>query len=132
MPKVALPSEDHPANFVMTMLVGMSDPGMIVLANAPIACAARRRFPPTRLWRSWRPQFECEKLPSGIEQANEAWAKMEAADEQGLMAFFGSKTRRGCSQSVRLSGAGDRLKANSRAIKATIGERLASACFTVW
>ncbi len=23
--------DDHPANFVMTMLVGMSDPGMIVL-----------------------------------------------------------------------------------------------------
>ena len=32
--------------------------------------------------------FECTKLASGIDSAEHAWAKMDAADEQGLIAMY--------------------------------------------
>ncbi|MEL6109120.1 MAG: DUF1015 domain-containing protein [Planctomycetota bacterium] len=80
--------EAHPANFVMTMLVGMSDPGMIVLPTHRLL-RGTASFSSNEIVEKLAGQFECETLPRGIEQAAEAWARMEAADEQGLMALFG-------------------------------------------
>ncbi|MEO1525249.1 MAG: DUF1015 domain-containing protein [Planctomycetota bacterium] len=83
-------AEDHPANFVMTMLVGMSDPGMIVLPTHRLL-RGTEAFSSEEILAKLSGAFDCEALPEGVEQANVAWSKMEQADAQGLMAVFGVK-----------------------------------------
>ncbi len=79
--------EDHPANFVMTMLVGMSDPGMIVLPTHRLlrgtAC-----FSSEELISKLGEHFECEVIPGGLDAAPKAWARMEQADEQEMIALY--------------------------------------------
>ena len=82
--------EDHPANFVMTMLVGMSDPGMIVLPTHRLL-RGTPEFSSEEIIQRLGDAFSCQTLPGGIEVANEAWSKMEAADNQGMVAVYGTK-----------------------------------------
>ena len=79
---------DHPANFVMTMLVGMSDPGMIVLPTHRLL-RGTEKFTSDQIIQRLGNAFTCEKLDGGLEAANQAWSKMEAADDQGLVALYG-------------------------------------------
>jgi uncharacterized protein (DUF1015 family) len=83
-----LPS-DHPANFVMTMLVGMSDPGMIVLPTHRLF-RGTPKFSSDEIAAKLEGAFSCEKLPGGLDAAAEAWSKMESANQQGLMALYGA------------------------------------------
>jgi uncharacterized protein (DUF1015 family) len=78
---------DHPANFVMTMLVGMSDPGMIVLPTHRLL-RGTPRFTSDQIIEKLGDAFDCEKLPGGVEAAQAAWSKMEAANLQGLLALY--------------------------------------------
>ncbi len=80
---------DHPANFVMTMLVGMSDPGMIVLPTHRLL-RGTPKFSSDQIVEKLSAAFRCEKLAGGVAAANQAWSKMEAADDQGLMAVYAS------------------------------------------
>lgn len=80
-------AEDHPANFVMTMLVGMSDPGMIVLPTHRLI-RGTQRFSSDEIIERLAGAFECQKVEGGVDAANDAWAKMESADNQGLMALY--------------------------------------------
>lgn len=80
-------AEDHPANFVMTMLVGMSDPGMIVLPTHRLL-RGTPKFTSDEIIAKLGDAFECTKLASGIDKAEEAWANMDAADQQGLIALY--------------------------------------------
>lgn len=82
--------EDHPANFVMTMLVGMSDPGMIVLPTHRLL-RGTPEFSSEEIIQKLGDAFSCQTLTGGIEAANEAWSKMEAADNQGMVAVYGTE-----------------------------------------
>ena len=86
-------SEDHPANYVLTMCVGMSDPGMIVL-------------PTHRLFRGL-PELASDELISrlgdnfltrvageGPDLAEMVWDEIATEDEQGTLGFFTSKDER--------------------------------------
>ena len=79
--------DDHPANFVMTMMVGMSDPGMIVLPTHRLLQGAPK-FTSDQIVEKLGDKFECEKLTGGMSAAHDAWSQMEANDEQGLMALY--------------------------------------------
>ncbi|MEM1069020.1 MAG: DUF1015 domain-containing protein [Planctomycetota bacterium] len=79
--------EDHPANFVMTMLVGMSDPGMIVLPTHRLL-RGTPAFSSQEMISRLDGMFHCETLSGGLGAASEAWAKMEQADEQGWIALY--------------------------------------------
>ncbi len=81
--------DDHPANYVMTMLVGMSDPGMIVLPTHRLL-RGTPKFSSEQIVEKLGGAFGCEQLPGGVEAAKQAWSRMEAADQQGLMAVYGS------------------------------------------
>ncbi len=85
----ALP-EDHPANFVMTMFVGMSDPGMIVLPTHRLL-RGTASFSSDEIIERLGNCFECEKLPAGVESAEAAWGRMDAEGAQGLLAVLGVK-----------------------------------------
>ncbi|MEM9586263.1 MAG: DUF1015 domain-containing protein [Planctomycetota bacterium] len=78
--------EEHPANFVMTMLVGMSDPGMIVLPTHRLI-RGPQPLSSDQIIEKLSSTFDCAKLP-GIESANQAWAEMEEANQQSWIALF--------------------------------------------
>ena len=80
-------AEDHPANFVMTMLVGMSDPGMIVLPTHRLL-RGTPAFSSTEIIEKLAGKFECEIVEGGLEAADQVWATMEAADEQGIIGLY--------------------------------------------
>ena len=85
--------EDHPANFVMTMLVGMSDPGMIVLPTHRLL-RGTPKFSSTQMVEKLAGKFDCQVLDGGLESATAAWDKMEAADDQGLIALYAAQDDR--------------------------------------
>src|SRR5262245_36589718 len=84
---------NHPANFVLMMCVGMSDPGMVV-------------FPTHRLFRGLpamtasdlrRALGDCFTLSpagEGPRAAPAAWETIEADGEQGTLGFYTAKDRR--------------------------------------
>ncbi len=80
-------SPDHPANFVMTMLVGMSDPGMIVLPTHRLL-RGTQKFSTAEIAEKLGSAFDCEVLSGGREAVNMAWGRMEKADMQGLVALY--------------------------------------------
>ncbi|TWT50544.1 hypothetical protein Pla22_32870 [Rubripirellula amarantea] len=79
--------EDHPANYVMTMLVGMSDPGMIVLPTHRLL-RGTPTFSSTEIIAKLAGKFDCEVLEGGLNAAHAAWGNMETADDQGLIALY--------------------------------------------
>ncbi|MFK8115282.1 MAG: DUF1015 domain-containing protein [Rubripirellula sp.] len=79
--------EDHPANFVMTMLVGMSDPGMSGLPTHRLL-RGTPKYSSQQITDKLSGAFDCKTI-DGLDGANEAWAAMESADQQGLVAVYG-------------------------------------------
>ncbi len=75
---------DHPANFVLMMLVGMSDPGLVVLPThrlflePSVATAAELA---SRLGAC----FTCEAAGRGPAAAAEVWERIEAEGHQGTL-----------------------------------------------
>jgi uncharacterized protein (DUF1015 family) len=79
--------DNHPANFVLTQCVSMSDPGLLVL-------------PTHRLFRGLKPIssdllqarlgacFETRTIARGGDLAPSLWEDLEIADEQGRLAFY--------------------------------------------
>ncbi len=85
----ALPS-DHPANFVMTVLVGMSDPGMIVLPTHRLL-RGTERFSSAEITARLAGCFDCEIVAGGLDGANAVWSSMQSADDQGLIGLYACK-----------------------------------------
>lgn len=81
-------ADDHPANFVMTMLVGMSDPGMIVLPTHRLL-RGTPRFSSMQIIDRLGDAFDCRVVGEGLDAAQEVWGEMETADEQGWLGLYG-------------------------------------------
>jgi len=83
----------HPANYVMTMCVGMNDPGMIVLPThrlfrgLPAMTAAE-------LIGKLEKGFDMQDAGEGAAQAHLIWESIELEDDQRELAFFTSKDQR--------------------------------------
>jgi uncharacterized protein (DUF1015 family) len=87
-----LPSH-HPANYVMTMCVGMNDPGMIVLPTHRLF----RGLPAmtaSELISKLENSFDTQDAGEGAAQANSIWESIELEDDQRELAFFTSKDQR--------------------------------------
>ncbi len=80
-------ASDHPANFVMTQLVSMNDPGMIVLPTHRLL-RGTPKFTSDDLVNRLSGAFRCVKIGHGDAAATECWEQMELADRQGLMALY--------------------------------------------
>ena len=99
---------DHPANFVLMMCVGMSDPGMIVLPTHRLF----RGVPPItseELIEKLGDRFECRVAGEGPDLAESIWQQIETDDDQGQMALYTAKDGRWVV--VRVTAAGqDRIR----------------------
>lgn len=78
---------DHPANFVLMMLVGMSDPGLVVLpthrlfVEPSVATAAD-------LAAKLGDCFTTEKAGVGPDAAADVWEQIETEDAQGTLGLY--------------------------------------------
>ena len=84
--KAPLPSE-HPANFVLTMLVGMNDPGLVVLPTHRLLSGVPS-MTTVQLHERLLPYFDCDVVAKGPESAGAVWAEMDRLDEQQIMAIY--------------------------------------------
>jgi uncharacterized protein (DUF1015 family) len=103
--------DDHPANFILMMLVSMSDPGLIILPthrliNGMPGLAA------ARLAELLATHFAVEQVGTGEKGARNAWEKIEADGGQDLLGF--GTAADGVWQTVRLKSRDemDRLAAD--------------------
>ncbi|MFG0261681.1 MAG: DUF1015 domain-containing protein [Novipirellula sp. JB048] len=78
---------DHPANFVMTMLVGMSDPGMIVLPTHRLF-RGTPRFASAEIVARLASSFDCEIVAGGLDAALTVWSNMQTVDDQGWIGLY--------------------------------------------
>ncbi len=83
----ALLPADHPANFVLMMLVGMSDPGLVVLPThrlfekPAVGTAAE-------LAAKLGDCFSLRPAGNGPDAAHEVWEQIELESEQGVLGFY--------------------------------------------
>lgn len=81
-----LPS-DHPANFVLTQLISMSDPGLVVLPTHRLLHGVPE-MTTADLHQRLNPYFDCEIVGRGPHSAGAVWAEMDRLDEQWIMALY--------------------------------------------
>ena len=79
--------DDHPANFVLTMLVSMTDPGLVVLPTHRLLQDAPP-FSTQDLHDRLSRYFDCDVVGKGPEAAEGCWSQMERLDEQEVMAIY--------------------------------------------
>jgi uncharacterized protein (DUF1015 family) len=84
---------DHPANFVLMMCVGMSDPGLLVLPTHRLF----RGLPAMdskHLVQNLGPQFTTRVVGEGSDLAPTVWEEIESAGEQGTLGLFTGQDER--------------------------------------
>lgn len=77
----------HPANFVLTMLVSMSDPGLLVMPTHRLLSGVPA-LTTAELHEKLFPYFDCEIVGNGPESTGAVWAEMDRLDEQLIMAIY--------------------------------------------
>lgn len=78
---------EHPANYVLMMLVSMSDPGMLVLATHRLF----RGLPPmtsAELREKLGDNFDCVPTGNGAERARSLWEEIEIEGEQSTLGLY--------------------------------------------
>ncbi len=78
---------DHPANFVLTNLVSMSDPGLIVLPTHRLLSGAPA-LTSDQLRAKLSPYFDVDIAGKSPEHAADVWGQMERLGEQEVMAVY--------------------------------------------
>ncbi len=79
--------EHHPANYVLTMLVSMSDPGMIVMPTHRLFRGVPK-LTSEELIAKISKGFTCTSIGEGPDAASLAWQRMERDPQQGVFAFY--------------------------------------------
>lgn len=85
----SLPS-DHPAHFVLSMVMSMDDPGLIVLPTHRLFHGVEE-LDSNELTRRLSICFDCEACGSGPEAAHHVWKQIEELDDQGAFGFYTPK-----------------------------------------
>lgn len=85
--------EEHPANYVLMMCVGMSDPGMVVLPTHRLFRGVPA-MSAEQLIAQLGPHFHCRLAGEGADLADSIWEQVEHDAEQGQMAFHTAQDAR--------------------------------------
>jgi uncharacterized protein (DUF1015 family) len=78
--------DDDPANFCLMMLVGMSDPGLLILPTHRLV-SGFPRLTADQLTARLKPEFEVTPTGEGEAGCRAAWAAIEKAGEQDVLGF---------------------------------------------
>jgi uncharacterized protein (DUF1015 family) len=81
-----LAGPDHPANFVLMMLVSMEDPGLVILPTHRLV-SGLSELRADHLRSMLAPHFDVETLGQGPKAAREAWEQIEADGSQERIGF---------------------------------------------
>jgi uncharacterized protein (DUF1015 family) len=81
-----LAGPDDPANFCMMMLVGMSDPGLLILPTHRLVSGFAELTAAT-LTERLAPEFEVRAVGAGAEGARAAWEEIETGGAQETLGF---------------------------------------------
>lgn len=87
-----LPAE-HPAQFVLTMLMSMDDPGLIVLPTHRLFHGVAE-LDAQELREKLGEYFDCELAGSKPEDATAVWKQIEELDDQGAFGFYTAKDKK--------------------------------------
>jgi uncharacterized protein (DUF1015 family) len=79
--------DDHPAQFVLSMVMSMDDPGLIVLPTHRLLHGVER-LDSTELAHRLSSCFDCEVVGQGPEAAHAVWKHIEELNDQGAFAFY--------------------------------------------
>lgn len=77
---------DHAANYVLMMLVSMSDPGLIILPTHRLVSGVGD-LNSDQLQGILKPHFDCQVTGRGEQGARDTWELIEADGSQGLLGF---------------------------------------------
>lgn len=83
-------ADDHPAQFVLSMVMSMDDPGLIVLPTHRLFHGVEK-IDATELTKRLSVCFDCEPAGKGPEAAKSVWKKIEELDDQGAFGLYTSK-----------------------------------------
>lgn len=81
---------EHPANYVLTMLIGMDDPGLLVLPTHRLLEGVPE-YTVADLCARLSGCFDCEVAGDGPEGAAKIWKDMDEINDQMMMALYSSK-----------------------------------------
>ena len=81
-----LAGDDDPANFVMMQLVGMSDPGLLILPTHRLVTGFAGLTSET-LAKALAPEFDITILGSGDDACRSAWDEIEMGGDQDVLGF---------------------------------------------
>ena len=85
--------KDHPANFVMMMCVGMSDPGLIVLPTHRLFHGVPE-MSSSELIARLGDSFQTRVVGEGPDLAHMVWQEIERGGDQGALGFFTAPDQR--------------------------------------
>ena len=85
--------EDHPANYVLTMVMSMDDPGLIVLPTHRLLHGVEE-LDSSELRSKLGEWFDCEDAGEGPEAAKSVWQQIEELDDQGAFGLYTTKDAR--------------------------------------
>lgn len=85
--------DDHPANYVLMMCIGMSDPGMIVLPTHRLFRGVPE-MTSDELIAKLGDNFDTRIAGEGPDLANMIWDEIAGEDQQGTLGLFTSKDER--------------------------------------
>ncbi len=78
--------DEAPANFILMMMVGMSDPGLIILPTHRLV-SGLPNVTAEQLAAALQPHFQVEKIGQGEQGARAAWELIETDGSQNLLGF---------------------------------------------
>ncbi len=78
--------DEHPANFILMMLVSMSDPGLIILPTHRLL-SGLPGLTAQQLADQLNPEFTLEKVGTGEQGARDTWELLEADGGQDVLGF---------------------------------------------
>jgi uncharacterized protein (DUF1015 family) len=85
--------EDHPAQFVLSMLISMDDPGLIVLPTHRLLHGIPA-LDSAELKNKLGSVFDCEVVGEGPDDAHKVWKHIEVLNDQGAFGFYTSKDKK--------------------------------------
>jgi len=79
--------ENHPANFVLMMFIGMSDPGLIVMPTHRLF-RGLPKLASGELIERLGPHFTMRLAGEGADLAHTVWSEIESSGDQGALGLF--------------------------------------------